>query len=482
MITDKIQQLRQGKANTAPTPFYWPSWRSGKPAWQMYNYDAYVNEGFNANSLIYSAIMYKARAMNNAPLMAYRGTADNPEPLEPEHQLSALVSRPNRHQSWIEFQQQATVYLNIAGNNYTYLYRDKKGDVEAMFNLRPDRVFIVPGRKKDNVTKKEYFTVLGYLYVPEGKNQYQQLVKDGTISRSVDDGSILMIIPDDMMHVKLPNPFDPLEGMGYGLSPISAMARNADVDNSVTYFLKAFFDRGMMPTVMVKYDFPLTDEVIGRTKERFKELYGGVDGWIEPLILGQEGDAKNLSYTFDEMGFDGIDQRNETRILGPFGVPPILIGSRVGLERSTYSNYEQAQKAFWNDTLIPEIKMFQVEYQYYLNNSDEDIFVAFDFSEVAVLQDDIVAQVDAAKGLWSMGVPLNMALPQVGIKMGKVPGGDVAYLPMNIIPVGSSIGQQEEEPITTVDDDTRKTVQFPGVKKNALLLGQMNKKLLSGSK
>lgn len=460
-ITDKIEKMRtKATTPTTPTPFMWPSWRTGKPLWKIHNYDAYINEGFNLNSLIYSAITYKARAMNNAPLRAYTGTTDNPEPLEKEHPLAKLVNRPNRHQSWIEFQQQATVYLNLAGNNFTYAYRGKNGDIEAMYNLRPDRVFIVPGKKKDSLGKKEYFTVVAFLYVPEGQSQYAAILEENRIMQSVDNGEILLIIPDDMMHVKLPNPGDPLEGMGYGLSPISALARNADVDNSVTYFLKAFFDRGMMPTVMVKYDFPLTDDVIARTKERFKELYGGVDGWIDPLILGQEGEAKNLSYTFDEMGFDGIDQRNETRILGPFGVPPILIGSRTGLERSTYSNYEQAQKAFWNDTLIPEIKMFQVEYQYFLNDSDKDVFVAFDFSEVAVLQDDIESQTNAAKMLWSMGVPANMALAQVGVKIGKIPGGDIGYVPMGVYPVGSDMGlQQEEEPMTSVEDDTRKSLK-----------------------
>jgi phage portal protein BeeE len=476
MITDKIQQLRQTKATTGVTPFYWPSWRSGKPLWKIFNYKAYVGEGFNLNSLIYSAVMFKARAMNTAPLRAYTGTADNPIPLPPDHELSQLVNRPNRHQSWIEFQQQATVYLNISGNNYTYLYRGKDGKVEAMFNLRPDRVFIVPGKKKDTITKKEYFTVAAFLYVPEGKSQYQTLIGvKGATQRAIDDGKVLQIVPDDMMHVKLPNPLDPLEGMGYGLSPISSMARNVDVDNQVTYFLKAFFDRGMMPTSAVTYDFPLTDDVVAHTKQRFKELYAGVDGWVEPLVLGQEGKVEKLSYSFDEMGFDGIDERNETRILGPFGVPPILVGSRIGLNRSTYSNSEQAEKQFWNNTLIPEILMFQVEYQYFLNDADEDAFVQFDFGGVAVLQGDITAQSEAADRMWKMGVPANMALSQVGIKMAKIPGGDVSYIPMNMIPAGTSAivtqpetvvqtaNDVEEEPMDSVDEDTRKEV-----KKNAL--------------
>ena len=70
-----------------------------------------------------------------------------------------------------------------------------------------------------------------------------------------------------------------------------------------------------------------------------------------------------------------------------------------------------------------------------------------------------------------MGVPVNMALAQVGIKMGKVPGGDIGYLPMAVIPVSSSFGEQEEQPMQGVEDDTRKVVPFSKpVKKNAHIL------------
>jgi phage portal protein BeeE len=35
-----------------------------------------------------------------------------------------------------------------------------------------------------------------------------------------------------------------------------------------------------------------------------------------------------------------------------FNVPPISLVLLVGLKRSTYSNYEEARKSWWQDTLI----------------------------------------------------------------------------------------------------------------------------------
>src|SRR3990172_7619927 len=49
-------------------PFDWPAWRVDTPQWQTINYETFVHEGFNINSLVYSAIMYKARTGKLAPL------------------------------------------------------------------------------------------------------------------------------------------------------------------------------------------------------------------------------------------------------------------------------------------------------------------------------------------------------------------------------------------------------------------------------
>jgi len=116
-------------------------------------------------------------------------------------------------------------------------------------------------------------------------------------------------------------------------------------------------------------------------------MYGGYEEWAEEVIfLSGEAKYQRIGFNFEEMAFDSQDARNETRILGPFGVPPILVGSRIGLERSTYSNYETARQAFWEDTMVPETMLFQVDYQYFLQGAGGE-FVAFDYSKVPALQE-----------------------------------------------------------------------------------------------
>jgi HK97 family phage portal protein len=406
-----LPRLRDYEHKQAKTPFMWPAWRTQTPTWAITSFENYVTEGYNLNSLIYSAVMYKARAMIAAPLRAYRGDPEQPEALPVDHPLSKLCARPNKFQSWAEFQMLNEVYLNLAGEVFVMCLRPRGGGLpEGLVSLRPDRVYLIP---KDD-------EILGWLYVPEGK-----FVQDG-----------LPILSQDMMTIKFPNPSDPFEGLGRGLSPLLPLAQSADVDNQVTAYLKTFFEHSAVPQGILKFNVPLDPGEMARIRERWTEIYGGVENWAEIGVLDQTGEYQQLGMNFSEMGFESIDERNESRILGPFGVPPILIGTRMGLARSTFSNYEIARRACWEDTLVPEIKLYEDEYSYFLQSNDGG-FVRFDLGQVPALQQDKAALVAAALQMWQMGVPSNQAFHFMGLNVEPVEGGDVGYLPLGVTAVGA---------------------------------------------
>lgn len=418
----------------------WPSLGALQPQWHLIDYTTYVEEGVNLNAVIYAAIRYKWTAVAAAPLRAYTGDVDHPEPLDADHPLAKLVERPNPYQDWRTLQSQADASLNIAGNAYFWLKRPGKqgeGLPESISCPRPDQVYILPDRK----TKDGRPGLLGYLYVPEGGSPYY-------------DG--IPILPKDMMHVKLFNPLDPLNGLGEGMSPLSPAAYSIDVDNSVTRFLKLFFERGGVPPYWFTFDMPVSDTTLAELREEIQEMYGGDENWTKPGVLGSGGDVKRVGLTFQEMGFGEIDERNESRVLGPLGVPPILIGTRTGLQRSTFSNYGEARRAFWEDTMKPELSLFGAEYRYYLRDED-GAFVAFDYSGVPALQKDVPKLTEAAHRLWQMGVPANQAFETVGLRVEDVPGGDVGYVPLGVIPSGfSGEPERSEEGGAEAEEDERK--------------------------
>ena len=434
-------QPSQLKANS---PFVWPDFRAGRPEWQIIDYSAYTNEGFNLNSLVYSAIMYKVRALVQVPLIAYTGDIDRREQLPIDHPLQQLVFRPNPHQSFPEFQALCMTYWNLSGNNYIMMARPKEGGLpESMYSLRPDRVFIVPGKDKD------VSGIQGFLYVPEGRSKW---LKSGQSERSrmLREDEAILILPEDMMHTKLPNPGDPLEGLGYGLSPLSPGARTVDIDNKVTHFLKLFFDGGTMFQGLLSFEAKITPGVLQQIKERWKEQYGGYQNWDDIGVLDQGASFQRISPTFDEMGFKDIDERNETRSIMVWGVPPILIGSRAGLATASYSNYKNAREACWDDTLVPETRWWEADYQYFLH--DDDAFVAYDYSAVPALKEKVQSLVESWVSLVQNGVPKNIAGDLLGLPLPQLSDGDVVYMPLNMVPVGGS-RPSVPSPIPEEDDD-----------------------------
>ena len=338
----------------------WPRWKEQGAQWAMTDMTAYIEEGFNLNAVIYSAIMYKVRAAASAPLMAYTGERDHKEPAPPGHPLTRLLDRPNTYQSFLELDNEIRVYFNLFGNAYVWFRRPRpKAFPDEARALRPD---CVRHLYKDG-------EMAGYVFIPPG----------GVI----DDG--FPLLPQDVMHVRLPNPGDPFAGAGKGLSPLGPLAQSADVDNAATAYLKQFFDYGAMPPGLLSFDVPMEDPDVAQARGRWMEVYGGSHNWTDVAVLDQGGKYQRLGLTFAELDMAGLDARNESRIAMCFGVPLTLIESRPVLVQSTYSNKEQDRAMFWEDTMIPELRMFEVEWLYYLTGPD-GAFPAYDLGNVPALQ------------------------------------------------------------------------------------------------
>ncbi len=412
-------------------PLLWPVSFNDKPQWLMVDYKTFAIEGFDRNSLIYSAIMFKSRAIMQTRFRAMQG--DDPETAEvlpPDHPMQQLMLMPNPDMAQKYLLALHNVYLNIAGNSFLMLDRPSPGAMPtAMWPLRPDRVMVIP--LPDNK--------VGYWYTPEGTT-----VHNGT-----------PILSEDMIHVKLPNPLDPLNGLGMGLSPMSSLAKNADTDNAVTNFLKRLFDSGLMLNTYLKFDQPLDDAMLARMQKRFGEMYGGWQNWSKAVVTDNAASIENLGWDFDELGFSEIDERNETRILGPFGVPPILIGSRIGLLRSTYANYGEARTAFWEDTMTGEVQLANDEWNERL--AGDGIFIGVDTSNVPALKKNLTDLYEALGKAVASGVTRNSAAKELGLTISDSPDNDTVYMPLTLIPVGQEVA---EKPVSLSPAQTTSVLQI----------------------
>lgn len=70
------------------------------------------------------------------------------------------------------------------------------------------------------------------------------------------------------------------------------------------------------------------------------------------VIFEGEGEIKILN-PLGDLDWPGLSGLSEARMCASFGVPPILISARVGLDTSTYSNYDKARVSFYRERMAP---------------------------------------------------------------------------------------------------------------------------------
>jgi HK97 family phage portal protein len=314
--------------------------------------------------------------------------------------------------------------LQLAGRALYEKERDATGNVIGLWPLRPDWVKIV---SKNNL-EVEY-----YEFGPPGLKP-------------------IRFAPENILEFSHNNPLNPLEV----IAPANVAERVYKVDQSITNFVELFFAKGGMPPGLLKTKQKLLESQVHSLRARWREKYGGYENWLDPAVLDSDAEFQRIGLTFNEMGFVDLDRRDEIRICMVFRVPPIIVGASVGLERSTYENYGQARRAWWQETLLPMFKMFKddVALQLFPEYGTSNVYLDWDTSGVFALQADAdLLWRRSADALRAGGITINMYLDEIG-KPGIGPTGDVFLRPLNAIevPLGSSMLEQLQEQ-TFVDED-----------------------------
>ena len=369
-----FERVVERKATGAvETPWLWPLWRRGQPDWTVPTLQGFAEAGYGDNALVYACLARRAQSAAMAPLLAYTGERSAPERVPDDHPLARLLRKPNGFMSWYEFTECLITYLDLDGNAFIYKPQAARGAWPVgFFPLRSDRVRVVPGSTRTD-------PLLGYVYDPEDTGAWSKEP----------------YLPDEIIHVKFPNPRDPFEGLGRGTSPLSAAAKSVDVDNAATSFLKEFLDHGVAPFGLLKSKQKLLDTEVKRIRERLRAQYGGVENWGDVMILDADAEYQRLGLTMQEMTFDDLDARNEVRICMALMVPPIIVGAKVGLDRSTFANYGEARQSFWEDTLIPGLyQRFEDGFNGRLER--DGVWMAYDFSRVPALQEVRIRRMEVA--------------------------------------------------------------------------------------
>eukprot|EP01037_Dinobryon_pediforme_P009570 gene9570-9646_t len=297
----------------------------GRPKWTDRNYAALAREGFEKNAIVYRAVRMVAEAAASVPWLMFEGRQEITT-----HPLLDLLQTPNPHEAGAVFLETLFGHLFISGNAYVEAV-NIDGTPRELYALRPDRMRVVPG--------------------PSGWPQaYEYSVGSDKVRFAVGQGM------SPILHLKLFHPLDDY----YGLSPLAAAQMSTDVHNAASGWNKALLDNAARPSGALVYNSQngasLSQEQFDRLKAELEDSYEGARNAGRPLILEGGLDWKPLSMTPKDMDFMQAKAAAAREIALALGVPPLVLGLPGD---NTFSNYQEANKAFWRQTVIPLIARTQ---------------------------------------------------------------------------------------------------------------------------
>ncbi len=307
----------------------------GEAVWSQADYATLARSGYMANPVAHRCIRLISETAAAIPLLAYDG-ADELD----AHPVLDLLRRPNGRQSGKDFIECLIGHLLVSGNAYVegLLPTDTPRELHL---LRPDRVTVVSG--------------------PNGWAQgYDHRVGERTIRYERDETTDWCAIA----HFALFHPLDD----HYGFPPLQAARMALDVHNAANTWNKALLDNSARPSGALVYageaSQNLSDDQFDRLKQELEDGYTGASRAGRPLLLEGGLDWKAMGYSPQDMDF--VEARNAAArdIALAFGVPPMLLGIPGD---NTYSNYQEANRAFARQTLLPLIGRILATFNHWLS-------------------------------------------------------------------------------------------------------------------
>lgn len=391
----------------------------GQPVWSPRNYGSFAKEAYGKNVVAYQAINRIGDALASVKLGIYRGETELAD-----HPLSSLLKRPNPLQSYGDYMRAKVGFLLLAGNGYEERVTVGK-DVRELYQLRPDRMTIIPGTNG---------APLAYEYnVNQRKHRWE------VDPRTLDS---------DVRHLKM---FNPLSDW-YGMSPIEAGAYAIDQNNESMAWMQALLQNSARPSgaLTVKDGGTLSDDNFTRLKTQIEEQYSGSANAGRPMLLEGGLEWQQMGLSPADMAILETKFSSARDIALAFGVPPQLLGIPGD---NTYANYAEARLAFWEDTALPLLGMILDDWNAWLAGPQK--------VEIRPDTDSIPAIAEKRLKMWQMAdastdLTVNERRAMKGY--GPVPGGDVVLVSSAQIPL--SMAGDTPEPVQGLDPATVKALAY----------------------
>jgi HK97 family phage portal protein len=330
------------------------------------------------------------------------------------HELIDVLDHPNSIHSGFQFRELHAVYMNLAGESFWYKVKSGK-KVKEFYLIRPDLMEV-------EVAKDKVGSIKAY-----------KMTKD--------DGSKTTFEPDEIIHHKLPNPMNPYRGLGI---VEAAMVYLQTEEFSSDWTKNSIYNSGR-PSGIINLRGNMDDSQFDQLKKRFRQEYSGTKNAGKTLLIkGFDGiDFQKLGIDLDGVELKNIKDITRDDIMFMFRVSKTIMGITDDVNRA---NAKEARAVWMENNIKPGVERLidQVNYSEVVPNYGNKFRLYYIDPNPETIEDKLDE--------WEKGHNKWLTTNDIRKERGldPVPGGDVIYQPLNLLPM-----EKEQAP----KDDTGKGVK-----------------------
>lgn len=324
-----------------------------------------------------------------------------------DHPLQRLLDRPNRQQTWFEFDRQLWVSLLLRSNAYAAIRRDYRGNPIELIPINPDAVMVLEAGDGEifyNVNRIGLWQMA--------------MLRDFPVA----------IPSEDMFHLR-----DITFNSLVGVSTIGLARDTIGLTMALEQQANRWVANGAQPATWLKTNRTLSDTAAKRLKSQFDGLHAGYENTGRTVLLEDGIDVEKMQLTSVELEF--IEQRKmqPIEVCRFFGVPPHKVGVIVAGAAQGQSLAAQDQD-YVNSAITQRIENYEQRFAWTFGLDDEGLFLERDINKL--LRADVMTRANVSRlNILSGKTTQNEERAADGLA--PMPGGDKLMMPTNMAAEGS---------------------------------------------
>ena len=192
-----------------------------------------------------------------------------------------------------------------------------------------------------------------------------------------------------------------------------------------------FFGNGARPGGILSYDKVLGDEQRERIRERIESTFGGQSNAHKVMVLEAGMEWTGVTTPNNASQFVETRKNQVVEIARIFNVPPHKL---YEMDKATYNNVEQENRAFAIDTLMPYVLRIEEALNCFLLSQEDQDDYFFKFNMDARLRADSKTRAEELEiRLRSGQMTINEARAKENLP--PMPDGDKLFMPLNTAPI-----------------------------------------------